>query len=175
MTFLETERLLFRSHEPQDEEEFVKMHTDYEVRRYVGGRAWPIEEALRRFRNGYLGHPNETYGLWATILKEDSRYIGACGLNLAPDQLAPSLAYYIARPCWSCGLATEASAAFLEDCFTRLGLTRILAGVEKGHAVSEHILQKFGFKLVSDEKVPTSSRIISRYELTGEVWLKLGA
>lgn len=37
--FFETTRLLFRSHEVRDEEEFIPMHTDPEVRRYVGGQA----------------------------------------------------------------------------------------------------------------------------------------
>jgi hypothetical protein len=37
MIFLETERLLFRTHEAKDEADFVDMHTDSEVRRY--GRA----------------------------------------------------------------------------------------------------------------------------------------
>ncbi len=68
MIFLETERLLFRSHEPQDEADFVAMHTDPEVRRYMGGQAWPLEKAQSRFRDEYLGRPTRTFCLWATIL-----------------------------------------------------------------------------------------------------------
>lgn len=83
VTFLETERLLFRSHEAADEADFVRMQTDSEVRRYVGGQGWSLEKALYRFRNQYLGQPTETYGLWATILKEEGRYIGCCGLRAA--------------------------------------------------------------------------------------------
>jgi len=168
--FLETERLLFRSHEPQDEEEFVKMHTDAEVRRYVGNRAWPVEEALRRFRNGYLERPNETYGLWATILKEEQKYLGACGLAFPPNQPAPALGYYIARPYWGRGLASEASLAFLGVGFGRLGLPRILADVEKGHGASEHILQKFGFQFVSQEEFPATGRVICLYQLLRKDW-----
>jgi hypothetical protein len=39
MTFLETERLLFRTHQAKDEADFVRMQIDPEVRRYV---AWPL-------------------------------------------------------------------------------------------------------------------------------------
>src|SRR5208282_4431783 len=95
MIFLETERLLFRTHEARDEADFVTMHTDPEVRRYVGGSAWSLEKAGHRFRNEYLGRPTETYGLWAAILKTEllktellkteQRYIGCCGLRPAPD------------------------------------------------------------------------------------------
>jgi RimJ/RimL family protein N-acetyltransferase len=73
MTFLETERLILRQHEAADENDFIRMHTDPEVRRYIGGHAWPLEKALHRFHNQYLGRPTDTYGLWATILKEDGK------------------------------------------------------------------------------------------------------
>ncbi|MGC1620112.1 MAG: GNAT family N-acetyltransferase [Candidatus Acidiferrum sp.] len=172
MFFLETDRLLFRSHEPQDEDEFVKMHMDSEVRRYVGGRAWPEEEAIHRFRNSYLGRPEKTYGLWATILKEEQRYIGACGLAAPAGKSAPSLGYYIARPYWGRGLASEASRGFLELGFGTLRLPRILADLEKGHAASEHILEKLGFKVISEEEVPRRGRIIVLCELTRDDWKK---
>ena len=151
------------------------MHTDPEVRRYVGGRPWPVEEASRRFRNGYVGRPSETFGLWATILKSEQRYIGACGVSAPPNQAGHYLGYYIARPYWGRGLASEACHAFLEDGFARLSLPRVFADVEKGHVVSEHILRKFGFRHVSNKQVPNSTRIISLYELSRESWEKTKA
>jgi len=169
MIFLETDRLLFRSHEPQDENDFVAMHTDPEVRRYVGGSAWSFEKALDRFRNSYLGKPSKTYGLWAMVLKENGKYIGCCGINDPPSGPSPTLGFYIARPFWGRGLASEASNAFLEIGFGRLNLPRVFADVEKGHKVSEHILEKFGFRLTSEAKVP-SGRVICRYQLEKADW-----
>jgi len=171
MIFLETDRLLFRSHELQDEVDFVQMHTDPEVRRYVGGSAWPREKALHRFRNAYLNQPSEIYGLWATIFKENEKYIGCCGIANPPNGPGPSLGYYIARQYWDRGLASEASQAFITMAFRDLRLPRIFAHVEKGHGVSEHILQKFGFKIVSEEKYPTG-RVISLHELLRKDWEK---
>jgi [ribosomal protein S5]-alanine N-acetyltransferase len=104
MIFRETERLLFRTHEPSDEADFVAMHTDPEVRRYVGRQAWPLEKAQRRFRNEYLGKPTETYGLWAAVLKEEQRYIGCCGLRRVEGGKSAHLGYYFARPYWRAGL-----------------------------------------------------------------------
>jgi hypothetical protein len=57
----------------RDEADFVGRHTDPEVRRYVGGQAWPVEEARDRFGKEYLGRPVEIYGLWAAILKKEQR------------------------------------------------------------------------------------------------------
>jgi ribosomal-protein-alanine N-acetyltransferase len=166
MIFLETERLLFRTHEAKDEADFVGMHTDSEVRRYVGGQAWPLEKAQHRFRDQYLGQPTETYGLWATILKEEERYIGCCGLRGAPGGTSAHLGYYFARPYWRRGFASEASKAFIEVAFGRLRLMRLLADVDEGNLASEHILLKFGFKYASREEIPSSGRVLLFYELS---------
>jgi len=169
---METQRLLFRTHEPQDEPDFISMHRDPEVRRYVGGRAWPLEKARTRFREEYLGWPKEIYGLWATILKEKTKYIGCCGLRAGNTTSEAHLGYYLARPYWGRGLASEASQAFIDVAFTRLRLARLLADVEKGNDPSEHILQKFGFKFISSEELPASRRILNFYELMKSEWEK---
>jgi ribosomal-protein-alanine N-acetyltransferase len=172
MIFLETERLLFRTHEPQDEADFIAMHTDSEVRRYMGGQAWPLEKAQFRFRNEYLGRPTKIFGLWATILKEEAAYIGSCGIRAGKNETETNLGYILARPYWRRGLASEAAKAFIEVAFTRLGSARLLADVEKGNDASEHILQKFGFKYVSQEEIPGRGRILLFYELLKAEWEK---
>jgi ribosomal-protein-alanine N-acetyltransferase len=168
MIFLETDRLLFRTHEAKDEDDFIRMQTDPEVRRYVGGqgRGWSFEKAQYRFKNEYLGQPTETYGLWAAIFKPEATYIGCCGLRTAPQERTAHLGYYFARPYWRRGLASEASAAFINLAFTRLRLLRLLADVEEGNAASEHILRKFGFTFLGREEISTSGRVILTYELS---------
>jgi ribosomal-protein-alanine N-acetyltransferase len=163
--FFETTRLLFRSHQAQDKEEFIQMHTDPEVRRYVGGQAWSLEKARYRFRSQYLGKPSRTYGLWATVLKDEQKYIGCCGLRAAHKEKTAHLAYYLARPYWGRGLALEASAAFIDLAFTRLRLNRLLADVDERNGVSRHILEKFGFSVVGREEIAASGRVILLYEL----------
>ena len=170
MIFLETERLLFRSHQPEDETDFIKMHTDPEVRRYVGRQAWPLEKSVHRFRTEYLGQPKGIYGLWATVVKDEGRYVGSCGLRL--DGHAASLGYYLARPYWGKGIATEASRAFIEVAFHRLHLSHVSATVQQAHAVSEHILRKLGFQYVRQEMIPASTRIICHYQLLRTQWEK---
>jgi len=174
MILLETTRLLFRTHQAQDENEFVEMQTDTEVRRYVGGAPWPLEKARSRFRNEYLGKPTATYGLWATVLKEQNRYVGCCGLRRAEAEEAAFLAYYIARPFWGRGLASEASKAFIRVAFETLRLPRLLADVERGNKVSEHILEKFRFKFARQEELPGSGRFICYYELWKDDWKENG-
>lgn len=146
------------------------MHTDPEVRRYVGGQAWSLEKARTRFRTQYLGKPSRAYGLWAAVLKEEQRYIGCCGLRADHKEKAAHLAYYMARPYWGRGLASEASTAFINVAFSRLRVQRLLADVDEGNVVSRHILEKFGFKVVAREEITVSGRVILLYELPAAIW-----
>ena len=173
MIFLETERLVFRTHEAADEGDFVRMHTDPEVRRYMGGQGvagWPVEKALERFKSQYLGKPTETYGLWATILKAEMKFIGSCGLRAGNDKTSANLGYFIAQPYWRRGLASEAAKAFIDVAFGRLGLVRVVADVEKGNVASERILEKLAFQFVSQEYILHSGRTIVLYELSRAAW-----
>jgi RimJ/RimL family protein N-acetyltransferase len=170
MTFLETERLSFRQHQSRDEADFIRMHMDGEVRRYVGGKGWPVEKAQLRFRNEYLGHPTGSYGLWAVILKEEDHYIGSCGLRAGQNPTEAHLGYYVARPYWRRGFASEAAQAFIELGFNRLALRRVLADVEEGNLASECILKKFGFGHICREEIAASGRVIHHYELSLESW-----
>jgi ribosomal-protein-alanine N-acetyltransferase len=170
MTFLETERLRFRGHESADESDFIRMHMDAEVRRYMGGQGWSLEKAQQRFRDQYLGRPTKTYGLWAMILKEEEKYIGSCGLRAGQNGTEANLGYLVARPYWRRGFATEASRAFIDVAFTHLGLRRLLADVEEGNAASEHILKKFGFRYTDREEIVASGRVLRFYELLRDDW-----
>ena len=158
MFILETERLLFRSHEPTDLEAYCAIEADAEFRRYVGGAPRSREDAERKFRNTHLKAGDSKLALHATIYKPEQRYIGYCGIYPHFSPSGPpilnegTLAYYIARPYWGQGLATEAAQAFLGYGFNELKLKRIVASVQQGNDASQHILQKLGFELTSTEQ-----------------------
>jgi ribosomal-protein-alanine N-acetyltransferase len=149
MIILETERLLFRDHEEGDLEPFCEMEADPLVRQLSGGRPRPREEAERTFRDAWL--PKKPMGLLATVFKPEGRYIGRCGLyphRGEDDQVIPGegvLAFYLARPYWGCGLATEAGRAFIQYGFDVLQLSRIVAGANVLNLASNRVLQKLGF------------------------------
>jgi ribosomal-protein-alanine N-acetyltransferase len=149
MIILETERLLFRPHEETDLELFCAMEADHELRRLSGGDVRPREEKERQFREVWL--PPKPMGLLATVYKPEARYIGRCGLypSRGPDDAVISdeaqLAYYLARPYWGRGLATEAGRAFIQYGFDELRLARIVAGANAENIASNRVLQKLGF------------------------------
>lgn len=151
MIVLETERLRFRSHLPEDLDAFCEIEADPEVRRFVGGKPRTREAAERKFRVHLSEHAGRLR-LWAAVLKETGRYIGYCGVyprfgHKGPIRGEGSLGFTLSRTYWNRGLATEAARAFVDFGFRDLGLRRIVASVQAGNLASTHILEKLGFRL----------------------------
>jgi RimJ/RimL family protein N-acetyltransferase len=157
MIVLETGRLLFRDHEAADLDAFCAMEADPEVRRYVGGTPRTREAAEAKFRSTYLPPIRGRMGMWATVYKPEACYIGYCGVyphfgSQGAIAGEGTLGYYLARPYWGRGLATEAARAFVTFAFDELRLTRIVTAIDARHEVSRHILErKLGFRIVRHE------------------------
>ena len=100
-------------------------------------------------------------GMWATVLKEDGRYVGRCGLypNIREEQKVVGeavLGFYLARQFWAQGFATEAGRAFVEFGFDELKLERIVTAVQVGNTASVRVLEKLGFVVTGHETGPRS-------------------
>ena len=165
MIVLESERLLFRSHEAADLDAFCAMEADAEVRRYVGGAPRTREAAEQRFRERAMQPVEDRLAMWATVLKEDGRYIGRCGLypSIRGEQRGEQkvageavLGFYLARQFWGQGFASEAGRAFVEFGFDELMLERIVTAVQVGNVASVRVLEKLGFVVTSHEIGPRS-------------------
>jgi ribosomal-protein-alanine N-acetyltransferase len=158
---LESGRLLFRSHEAADLDAFCAMEADAEVRRYVGGAPRTREAAEQRFWERAMQPVEGRLGMWATVLKEDGRYIGRCGLypNIRGEQEVAGeavLGFYLAREFWGKGFASEAGRSFVEFGFGELKLERIVTAVQVENTASVRVLEKLGFVIASHEAGPRS-------------------
>lgn len=147
MIRLESARLLFRDHEAGDLEPYCEMESDPIYR-------WPQPvhprgELERGFAN--LCMPKEL-GLLATVIKRDNIYIGRSGLypfRNEHDVVQPGeafIAFYIARPYWRHGFASEAGEAWVRYGFETLDLRRIEAGVAVKNRASQRVVEKLGFQ-----------------------------
>jgi [ribosomal protein S5]-alanine N-acetyltransferase len=166
---LESERLLFRAHEPSDLESFCAMEMDPEFRRYVGGYARSREDAERKFPKDQLQRVRDRLGVWAAILKSNGQYAGRCGLYPSVERAGgmvigeATLSFYFGREHWGQGLASEAGAAFVKFGWEELRLSRNVATVQAGNAASVHILEKLGFELIATE--PGAQRSFFKFAL----------
>ena len=157
MIVLETERLLFRDHVPEDFEAYREIEADPLVRRFVGSQPRTREATRRKFRD-HLAPRSGLLRLWATVLKETGGYIGYCGVYPHFGKAGPipgegALGFTLASAWWNRGLATEAAGAFVDFGFRELRLRRIVASVQAGNMASARILEKLGFRLWLLERV----------------------
>lgn len=150
MVKLETERLLFRDHEPEDLEPYCAMESDPLYR--APQPVHPRSELERSFREVWL--VPKPLGLRATVFKPDNRYIGRCGLypfrNESDATVAGEavLAFYLAREYWGRNIASEAGRAFVRHGFETLVLKKIHAGMNAENAASIRVIEKLGFTRV---------------------------
>jgi RimJ/RimL family protein N-acetyltransferase len=147
---LETDRLLLRDHELSDLEAYCEMESDPIYR--APQKVHPREELERSFQGSWM--PRKDMGLLATVFKPDGKYVGRTGLYpfrtdngaIAPNEA--TLAFYIARPYWGRGIATEAGRRFIEQGFRDLGLIKIHAGINDANLASLRVIEKLGFSRV---------------------------
>jgi [ribosomal protein S5]-alanine N-acetyltransferase len=154
---LETERLIFRQNRIEDLDAFCDMEADPDVRRYVGGKPRPREEAEKRFLPS-LKPAADGLHMWATVLKPANKYIGRCGIyphfdaESKPIPGEASFGVYLAKAYWGKGLATEAGRAFVKYGFEKLNLDRIVTMIQVGNDASVRVVEKIGFELIMIEK-----------------------
>jgi RimJ/RimL family protein N-acetyltransferase len=82
--------------------------------------------------------------IFAVTLKPDGTFIGAVGLSLESEHSRAELGYWIGKPFWDLGYATEAARAVISYGFRQLGLNRIHARCFSFNKASAHVLEKLG-------------------------------
>lgn len=157
---LETKRLILRRLEPGDLDNLYALYRDPEVRRYFPEGTLTLEETreeLEWFLNGHPEHPE--LGLWATILKENRRFIGRCGLLpwTIDGKYEVEVAYLLAKEYWGKGLGTEAAQGVLDYGFNQLNIARLVCLIDKENLASIKVATKIGMAFERegcDEKGP---------------------
>jgi ribosomal-protein-alanine N-acetyltransferase len=174
---LETKRLILRHLLPEDLDDLFALYRDPEIRRYFPEGTLTYEETkeeLEWFLNGHPDHPE--LGLWATILKENGRFIGRCGLLPWTLERRPEVevAYLLAKEYWRQGLGSEAAQAIVHYAYEQLGLTRLICMIDLGNEGSMKVARNIGMSLereTEDEEGPflLYSMSLPRPE-AGEAW-----
>ncbi|MBZ9647863.1 GNAT family N-acetyltransferase [Sphingobium sp. 3R8] len=100
-------------------------------------------------------HPHLPRLLAFTRTQGAPRMVGGCGVHMDEDG-APELGYWIARPYWGLGFATEAARAVLGMARAN-GVRDIRAGHFADNRASGNVLRKLGFRF--------SGRTAQRYSL----------
>ena len=145
---METERILLRPWREEDAEALYRHASDPEV----GPRAgWSPHKSVDESRNiiRTLFANDHT---WAIVQKESREPIG-CICYYTPDEsnigIFPNdaeVGYWVARPYWNRGIATEALKLLIDYCFRQRGFRTLWADYFPDNQASGRVMQKCGFK-----------------------------
>ncbi|MDQ0062659.1 GNAT family N-acetyltransferase [Paenibacillus harenae] len=145
---LETDRLLLRPFELSDANKVQLLAGDKEVASttlaiphpYPDGAAdqW-IEAARQAAENG------DRYA-FAVVRKEDEELVGNMSIGIARHHNRAELAYWIGKPYWGQGYATEAARRMVQFGFEELELNRIHAAAMTKNPASYKVMINVGMK-----------------------------
>ena len=142
--FARTPRLLLRPGFPEDAPALAAAIADKAIVMNLAGPPWPFRV---RDADAYLARTRDPLlPSLLVMLRTDGapELIGECGLGRRPSG-AVELGYWIARPYWSCGFATEACTA-LVDIARTLGLPSLEGSHFLDNPASARVLEKLGFE-----------------------------
>ena len=142
--FARTERLLLRPGWTEDAPALARAIADEQVVRNLATAPWPyaLQDA-----EAFLASPRDPAmpSFLITVRTDgEPQLVGACGLGRRPSGTV-ELGYWIARPFWNKGFATEAGRALIEIART-LKLARLEASHFLDNPASGRVLEKLGFR-----------------------------
>ncbi len=139
---IQTQRLLLRWPMPTDRTAIAAIVGDWQVARSLSRVPHPYSEADADF---FLEEIVPKEWVWAIEHEESAQFIGVVGLTPEPGSKIAELGYWLARPFWGQGIATEAAKAVIDYGFQTLALPFILSGYFEQNPSSGRVLKKLGF------------------------------
>jgi ribosomal-protein-alanine N-acetyltransferase len=154
---LETPRLILRHQVLADLDDLWALYQNPNIVRYIPDAPRSREEAQEELEWHMHGHPRHPeLGLWATILKENGKFIGRCGLLPwdVDNVHEVEVAYTIAEDYWGQGLGSEAALGILNYGFETLKLSRLISLIEPENIGSQKVAVKMGMRLEKKTELP---------------------
>lgn len=142
---IKTERLELRLPELDDAPDLARLSGDYDVAKNTSRipSPYPVLAAemwILSTRAGY--RPGRSIALTAT---RNGQVAGGGGIFKRRPDAHWEIGYWIAKPFWGQGLATEMGEALIRFAIDDMGAERIIAGHNADNPASGRVLEKLGF------------------------------
>jgi [ribosomal protein S5]-alanine N-acetyltransferase len=138
MFILQTERLILRPPRPADVPAMTSWLGDYDVSKNTSRVPHPYGEADAEAFLAQGANGNHSFAIQR---RADGVFLGCCGLHPADGH---EIGYWLGKPFWGKGYATEAAHRLAQFAFEELGQDRIHAGWFFDNPASGHVLAKLG-------------------------------
>nr|WP_279481248.1 GNAT family N-acetyltransferase [Aureimonas sp. SK2] len=141
---LTTRRLVLRQARMSDAPEIATHANDLQIAQMTSRIPHPygLDDA-----RAFLGAARDEL-IVAITRRADDRFLGLCSLAASPTPGAAELGYWIGRPFWGNGYATEAAQAAIDYGFAVLELSAIEVRCRVINTGSRRVIQKCGFGYV---------------------------
>jgi RimJ/RimL family protein N-acetyltransferase len=146
---IETERLVLRRLAMADLEEFIALHRNPEVVRFV--RALDRTQAEARLRANEQEWREFGSGLLAVLDRSSGRLLGRVGLKYWPQFRETEAGWLLRRDAWGHGYATEAARACIDWGFAALPVPYVTAMIQPKNTRSLRVAQRLGFEPVRED------------------------
>lgn len=148
----ETERLVVRPFTLNDVTDVYNCCNDYDVIKTTLGLPWPYERGMAQtwIENQVERQNNNQSYEFAICFKENPNRVIGCvsllGVNNAAKRA--ELGYWVCKPLWKQGIATEAARGMLKWGFKTLGLHSVIARYFDINPASGRVMAKCGMTYV---------------------------
>jgi ribosomal-protein-alanine N-acetyltransferase len=145
---IETNRLLLRPFQLSDANDVQRLAGDFEIADTTLFIPHPYEDGVAE---QWINTHEENFKsnkeiIFAVSLQETKELIGSIGLILNKEHEKAELGYWIGKPYWNKGYATEAAEAMLKFGFIELKLERIHAHYFARNPASGKVMEKLGMQ-----------------------------
>lgn len=135
-----TRRLVLREVTALDVPRMAQLAGDWDIARMTARIPYPYSEDLAQEWLATLG----TEEMVRAVTLE-GELIGAVGFVRGDDQSA-EIGYWIGKPWWGQGFATEAASALVRHCFATERMKRLTCCHFDDNPASQRIIEKLGFR-----------------------------
>jgi RimJ/RimL family protein N-acetyltransferase len=145
---LKTERLLLRPFTRADAPEVQRLAGDRDIAATTANIPHPYQDGIAE---EWISTHQENFDRGqslslAIVRRSDHALLGAIGLGLKREYDRAEMGYWIGKPYWGNGYATEAARAVLGYGFAVLGLNRIFAEHFSRNPASGRVMEKIGMR-----------------------------
>ncbi len=145
---LATERLILRPFDASDAPQIQALAGDRAIADTTLSIPHPYEDGMAQ---AWIAQHREqfeagTHAVFAIEIAADRRVVGAVSLTIDKDFAAAELGYWVGRPHWNEGYATESARRTVEYGFDDLGLNRISSRHLVRNPASGRVMQKIGMR-----------------------------
>jgi RimJ/RimL family protein N-acetyltransferase len=153
---LETERLLLRPPRAADISHFMPLLNDFEVSKNLSRVPYPYTEDdacafIVKMASALAAGADYVFA----ILLKQGVFIGLCGVH---PEGGWEFGYWLGKPYWGRGYATEAGSRAVQFAFEDLMAETLNAGWFHDNPASGRVLEKLGFRATGEKELSCVSR-----------------